>query len=41
MAWSVSEGDTLTIWKLDRSVKEELTIADDLHDRGAGVENPH
>jgi DNA invertase Pin-like site-specific DNA recombinase len=34
------QGDTLTIWKLDRlgrSVKEVLTIADDLHDRGVGV----
>ena len=34
------QDDTLTIWKLDRlgrSVKEVLTIADDLHDRGVGV----
>jgi len=33
-------GDTLAVWKLDRlgrSVKEVLTIADDLHDRGIGV----
>ena len=33
-------GDTLVIWKLDRlgrSVKEVLTIADDLHARGVGV----
>ena len=33
-------GDTLCVWKLDRlgrSVKEVLTIADDLHDRGIGV----
>src|SRR5271167_1535866 len=33
-------GDTLVIWKLDRlgrSVKEVLTIADDLHARGIGV----
>ena len=34
------EGDTLAVWKLDRlgrSVKEVLTIADDLHARGVGV----
>ena len=33
-------GDTLVVWKLDRlgrSVKEVLTIADDLHARGIGV----
>jgi len=33
-------GDTLCVWKLDRlgrSVKEVLTIADDLHARGVGV----
>ncbi len=33
-------GDTLVVWKLDRlgrSVKEMLTIADDLHARGIGV----
>ena len=33
-------GDTLVVWKLDRlgrSVKEVLTIADDLHGRGIGV----
>ena len=33
-------GDTLAVWKLDRlgrSVKEVLTIADDLHERGIGV----
>jgi DNA invertase Pin-like site-specific DNA recombinase len=33
-------GDTLVVWKLDRlgrSVKEVLTIADDLHERGIGV----
>ena len=33
-------GDTLVIWKLDRlgrSVKDVLTIADDLHARGIGV----
>ena len=33
-------GDTLCVWKLDRlgrSVKEVLTIADDLHARGIGV----
>ena len=33
-------GGTLVVWKLDRlgrSVKEVLTIADDLHARGAGV----
>jgi len=32
--------DTLVVWKLDRlgrSVKEVLTIADDLHERGIGV----
>lgn len=32
-------GDTIVVWKLDRlgrSVKEVLTIADDLHDRGVG-----
>ena len=36
----VRQGDTLTMWKLDRlgpSVKEVLTIADDLHARGFGV----
>src|SRR5208282_1291699 len=34
-------GDTLCVWKLDRlgrSVKEVLTIADDLHERGIGVQ---
>ena len=34
-------GDTLVVWKLDRlgrSVKEVLTIADDLHARGIGVQ---
>ena len=33
-------GDTLAVWKLDRlgrSVKEVLTIADDLYARGVGV----
>jgi DNA invertase Pin-like site-specific DNA recombinase len=33
-------GDTLAVWKLDRlgrSVKELLTIADDLHERGIGL----
>jgi DNA invertase Pin-like site-specific DNA recombinase len=33
-------GDTLVVWKLDRlgrSVKEVLTISDDLHARGIGV----
>jgi DNA invertase Pin-like site-specific DNA recombinase len=33
-------GDTLIVWKLDRlgrSVKEVLTICDDLHDRGIAV----
>ena len=33
-------GDTLVVWKLDRlgrSVKDVLTIADDLHARGIGV----
>ena len=33
-------GDTLVVWKLDRlgrSVKEVLTIADDLHEHGIGV----
>jgi DNA invertase Pin-like site-specific DNA recombinase len=33
-------GDTLVVWKLDRlgrSVKEVLTIADNLHARGVGV----
>ena len=33
-------GDTLVVWKLDRlgrSVREVLTIADDLHARGIGV----
>ena len=33
-------GDTLVVWKLDRlgrSVKEVLTIADDLNARGVGV----
>ena len=33
-------GDTLVVWRLDRlgrSVKEVLTIADDLHARGTGV----
>ena len=32
--------DTLVVWKLDRlgrSVKDVLTIADDLHERGVGV----
>ena len=34
-------GGTLCVWKLDRlgrSVKEVLTIADDLHERGIGVQ---
>jgi DNA invertase Pin-like site-specific DNA recombinase len=34
------DGDTLVVWKLDRlgrSVKDVLTIADDLHTRGIGV----
>ena len=34
-------GDTLCVWKLDRlgrSVKEVLTIADDLHELGIGVQ---
>ena len=33
-------GDTIVVWKLDRagrSVKELLTIADDLHERGIGL----
>jgi DNA invertase Pin-like site-specific DNA recombinase len=33
-------GDTLAVWKLDRlgrSVKEVLTLADDLHERGIGL----
>ncbi|MGH3405853.1 MAG: recombinase family protein, partial [Streptosporangiaceae bacterium] len=33
-------GDTLTVWKLDRlgrSVKDVLTIAEDLHAKGIGV----
>ena len=33
-------GDTLAVWKLDRlgrSVKEVLTIAEDLHERGIGL----
>ena len=33
-------GHTLVVWKLDRlgrSVKDVLTIADDLHERGVGV----
>lgn len=33
-------GDTLCVWKLDRlgrSVKQILTIADDLHERGIGL----
>jgi DNA invertase Pin-like site-specific DNA recombinase len=33
-------GDTIVVWKLDwlgRSVKEVLTIADDLHAHGIGV----
>jgi len=33
-------GDTLVVWKLDRlgrSVKDVLTICDDLHERGIGV----
>ena len=37
-------GDTLVVWKLDRlgrSVKDVLTIADDLHARGIGVADPH
>ena len=36
----VRPGDTLVVWKLDRlgrSVKDVLTIADDLHERGVGV----
>ena len=38
--WTTSAGDTLVVWKLDRlgrSVKDVLTIADDLHQRGIGV----
>ena len=34
------DGDTLCVWKLDRlgrSVKEVLTLADDLHERGVGL----
>jgi len=34
-------GDTLCVWKLDRlgrSVKEVLTIADDLHNQGIGLQ---
>ena len=34
------DGDTLCVWKLDRlgrSVKEVLTLADDLHERGIGL----
>jgi DNA invertase Pin-like site-specific DNA recombinase len=34
-------GDTLCVWKLDRlgrSVKEVLTIADDLHGQGIGLQ---
>ncbi len=33
-------GDTLAVWKLDRlgrSVKEVLTLADELHERGIGL----
>ena len=33
-------GDALVVWKLDRlgrSVKDVLTIADNLHERGVGV----
>lgn len=33
-------GDTLCVWKLDRlgrSVREVLTIADGLHERGVGL----
>jgi DNA invertase Pin-like site-specific DNA recombinase len=30
-------GDTLVIWNLGRSVKDVLTVADDLHARGIGV----
>jgi DNA invertase Pin-like site-specific DNA recombinase len=33
-------GDTLCVWKLDRlgrSVKDVLTVADDLHSRGVGL----
>jgi DNA invertase Pin-like site-specific DNA recombinase len=33
-------GDVLAVWKLDRfgrSVKEILTLADELHDRGVGL----
>src|ERR1019366_2559514 len=36
-------GDTLVVWKRDRlgrSVKDVLTIADDLHARGVGVRIP-
>jgi DNA invertase Pin-like site-specific DNA recombinase len=36
----VRPGDTLVVWKLDRlgrSVKDVLTICDDLHGRGIGV----
>jgi DNA invertase Pin-like site-specific DNA recombinase len=36
----VRPGDTLVVWKLDRlgrSVKDVLTIADDLHKQGIGV----
>jgi DNA invertase Pin-like site-specific DNA recombinase len=34
------DGDTLVVWNLDRlgrSVKDVLTIADDLHARGIGI----
>ncbi|MHB1489926.1 MAG: recombinase family protein [Cellulomonas sp.] len=33
-------GDTLVVWRLDRlgrSVKDLLTVADDLHSRGIGL----
>lgn len=39
MAWA-RDGDTVVAWKLDRvgrSVKELLTIGDDLHERGIGL----
>ena len=37
---AMKPGDTLVVWKLDRlgrSVKDVLTICDDLHSRGIGV----
>ena len=40
MLGELRPGDTLTVWKLDRlgrSVKDVLTIAEDLHAKGIGV----